>query len=262
VVRLGPYAPLVPSRTRREPRYPVALPTIVTVGQATLEGLTADVSFEGAFLEIPSTESASIAAVKLGQLAKLTLLLPEAPSKLETTGTVVHIVRHMRRVGVGLRFYGMGREAQARWDRFIGELRDDFPMMSGRAVRAARAEHFEPVLYRSAHHVAVVRVYVRSVVDLYTMTEAPHESTFILTDEPLRAGDELGVQLVHPDSEDIFELSAFVTRVVNQHGVRGLEIEFLNLDAERKLRLRDFADDGLEALFDEEVLAEDSTRGD
>ena len=260
----------MPAPIRREPRYPVALPAALTAAGAFTDCVTSDVSFEGVFVE---TDRASLAgspesgppssrprALKLGELVRLTLLVPPQASALEVTGVVVHMERRGTGLGAGLRFYGMGGPARAQWDRFIGGLRDQFPRMTGRAVRLPRGEHFEPKLYRNEHQRAVLRVYVRSVAELYAMTEPEVDHMFVLTDEPLGVGAELGLQLVHPDSDDIFELEAFVTRVVDQQGVRGLDTEFLDLDAEKKQRLREFIDDGLEALFDEETLVDENPR--
>jgi hypothetical protein len=98
----------------------------------------------------------------------------------------------------------------------------------------------------------VVRVYFATVADLRGVSR--RDTFFIRTDERVKVGDELGLQLAHPDSEDIFEASCFVGRVVDQHGIRGIDVELLDLDEERRMRLRDFVDDGLEALFDEESI--------
>jgi hypothetical protein len=227
------------------------------------------VSFEGVFVEteaptptVPEPTARHRAkrppALSLGALVRLTLSIPGHPTPLEVAAVVVHTLHRRNRHGAGLKFYALGRDAQTIWDRFITRLRDEMPPMTGRAVALPRGEHFEPKLYRSAHQVACLRIYVRSVAELYALAEAGIDTMFVLSDEPVRVGDELGLQLVHPDSEDIFELSAFVTRAVDDGGVRGLEVEFLDLDAERKARLREFIDDGLEALFDEESFLDDA----
>jgi hypothetical protein len=259
----------VPAHVRREPRYPIALPAIVSVGGRVLEGVTADVSFEGAFIEASSSALAIVytgparlalevlSSMRLGELVRLTLLVPGAAERLDVAAVAVHIERRTRRVGVGLRFYALAGDAKVAWDRFVGRMRDELPTVNGRAVAAARGEHFEPMLYRSAHHVAVLRAYVRGVSELYELTAPGVDRMFLLTDEPLGVGAELGLQMAHPDSNDIFELSAFVTRAVDQHGVRGVEIEFLDLDEARRARLKEFVDDGLEAIFDEESLADE-----
>lgn len=259
-------------RARHEPRFPVALVATLLSSGTSVDCVTHDVSFEGVSVETsaPGEDDAPSArgegrrrpaALSLGQLVRLRVSLPGAPAPLDVAAVVVHTMRGKNRSGAGLRFYAMGRDAQATWDRFIGRLRDEFPAMTGRGVLLPRAEHFEPKLYRSAHQVACLRVYVRSVAELYALVEPDVETMFALTDERVRVGDELGLQLVHPDSEDIFEVSAFVVRIVDEVGVRGLELEFLDLDAERRARLREFIDDGLEALFDEETLVEDEGPG-
>lgn len=262
----------MPTRTRQEPRYPVALVVTLFAAGVSTDCVTHDVSFEGVFVEtapivdtaeepLPRTRKKKPAALTLGQLVRLKISLPASPEPLDVPAVVVHTLHRGKKNGAGLRFYAMGREARAAWDRFISRLRDEFPKMDGRAVGLPRAEHFEPKLYRSAHQVAVVRVYVPSVAELYALAEPGRDTMFVVADERVRVGDEIGLQLVHPDSEEIFELSAFVTRIVSEQGVRGLDLEFLDLDTERRARLKEFIDDGLEALFDEEIFVDDTHPG-
>lgn len=258
--------------TRREPRHPIALPVVLTAGGQRLDCSTRDISFAGAFIETPSVStrgepiserSDPLHMVKVGQLIRVTIFLPNG-APFEVSAVVVHIVRMRTHAGLGIRFFGLGRSAQEDWDRVVVDIRDlpradlwqrtysdGVPKGSGRAVRLPRGEHFEPLLYRSAHHVAVLRVYVGSVVDLYALAEPDRDKTFVQTDERLSVGDEVGLQWVHPNSEDIFELSAFVTRIVDQHEMKGVELEILDLDDERRARFAEFIDDGLESLFDD-----------
>ena len=107
------------------------------------------------------------------------------------------------------------------------------------------------MLYRNAFQTAVLRVYVPSVRDLLHLAERQATSMFIVTDEPLRHGNEIGLQFVHPNSEDVFEASAFVVRVVDQHGMRGVEVEFLDLAFDRFDRFREFVEDGIESWLDD-----------
>lgn len=259
--------------TRREPRHPIALPVVLVVGGSRIDCSTRDISFAGAFLETPSVSTRDpltpgaradlLAPIKAGQLIRVTIFLPNG-TPFEASAVVVHVARMRTHSGLGVRFFGLGRAAQEDWDRVVVDIRDlpkpdlwqrtysdGVPPSSARAVRLPRGEHFEPMLYRSAHHVCVLRVYVGSVVDLYALAEPDRDKTFVQTEERLSVGDEVGLQWVHPNSDDIFEMSAFVTRIVDQHQMKGAELEILDLDAERRARFNEFIDDGLESLFDE-----------
>lgn len=266
--------------TRREPRHPIALPVVLVAAGKRIDCSTRDISFAGAFVETPSVSSTRdvlasagrpdlLASVKTGQLVRVTIFLPNG-TPFEASAVVVHVARMRTHSGLGVRFFGLGRGAQEDWDRVVVDIRelpkpdlwqktysDGVPPTSARAVRLPRGEHFEPLLYRSAHQVAVLRVYVGSVVDLYALAEDGRDKTFVQTDENLHVGDEVGLQWVHPNSDDIFEMAAFVTRKVDQHDTRGVELEILDLDADRRARFAEFIDDGLESLFDDvEVEAE------
>jgi hypothetical protein len=96
------------------------------------------------------------------------------------------------------------------------------------------------------------------VAELERMLEldAKAPRIFVLSGEleGVDAGAELGLWLVHPDSEDLFELACRVERIVHEHGIRGLGLELVDLDEERRQRLREFIDDGLEVLFDDSEL--------
>ncbi|MFO0618093.1 MAG: PilZ domain-containing protein [Polyangiaceae bacterium] len=268
--------------TRREPRHPIALPVVLVVGGRRIDCSTRDISFAGAFLETPSVAGRDdaraaerpdpLGTLKAGQLIRVNIFLPNG-TPFEASAVVVHVARMRTHSGLGIRFFGLGRSAQEDWDRVVVDIRDlpkpdlwqrtysDGPPSHSRAVRLPRGEHFEPLLYRSAHQVAVLRVYVGSVVDLYALSEPQRDKTFIQTDERLSVGDEVGLQWVHPNSEDIFEMSAFVTRVVDQHDMRGAEVEILDLDTERRARFAEFIDDGLESLFDDVDLEADTHTG-
>ena len=243
-------------RVRHEPRYPVGLPASIGTQASTFDVVTRDVSFEGVSVETPG--DGSFARFKLGQLVQIRILLPNDPFALEVSAAVAHRAVRKKTLVAGLRFFGMGSDARGRWDRFVSRLRDEFPEMSGRATRGLRGEHFEPMLYRGEHQVAVLRVYAGSVTDLYAMVDPAKEGLFVITEERVNVGDEVGLQFAHTDSDDIFEVAAFVTRIVDQHGVRGIETEFLDFDPERRQRFKEFVDDGLEAIFDEESLQDDS----
>lgn len=237
---------------RNDKRYPIALPLLVKVGARSAERVTRDVSFDGIFVvtDPRPAGTSDLPALSPRQLISITFLLTAESISFTVSAAVVRVERSSLGEGAALRFYGIGRDARQAWDEFVREL-SGHDEEQPRGSRAPLGQRFEPLLYRNAHQVAVVRVYFSSVSQIYGLIDAPDSRMFIRSDDPLPLGSEIGLQLVHPDSDDIFELSAFVDRSVDQHGVRGMGVEILDLDAARTERLKEFVEDGLEVLFDE-----------
>jgi Tfp pilus assembly protein PilZ len=222
---------------------------VMKLGTSFVELVTEDVSFRGvfAFTDEP---------VKVGQLVPIELWLPPKGTSFAVSAKVVHDVHRRRLSGVGLEFYAVGRSQQILWDNFIEGLRRDFPAIAGRASRIARASRFDPLRKRDASQVAVLRIEVQTALDLQIIyqRDVPKGGLFVLTDEELEPGDYVGLQLIHPNTDDVFELAGVVARHVVQQGIRGLGIDFVDLDEERVARLHDFVHDGLADLFDDESI--------
>ena len=228
------------------------MPVLLKVGARSAERVTRDVSFDGLFVVTePGPRGASeLPLLAPRQLVTLTFLLSGEGVAFTVSAAVVRVERSSAVEGAALRFYGIGRDARRAWDDFVralGGQAEDMP----RGSQAPLGQRFEPLLYRNAHQVAMIRVYFSSVSQIYSLLDAPESRMFIRVDDPLPLGSEIGLQLIHPDSDDVFEMSAFVVRSVNQHGVSGMGVEILDLDEARSERLKEFVEDGLEVLFDE-----------
>ncbi len=244
---------------RKEPRYPVELPVLLKIGGRGAERVTRDVSFAGIFVctEPAPPGAAPIPELALRQLVGITLLLPPHAKRIDVAATVVHRQKQPNRAGVGLRFYGMAGDDLAAWEQFVARLRDDFPTMTGRATTLLAGEQVDPLVRRRPEQVAALKVAVPTVAELERLLEleARDQRIFVSSGEiAVEAGAELGLWLVHPDSEDLFELACRVERVVHEHGIRGLGLALVDFDEERRQRLREFIDDGLEVLFDDDEL--------
>lgn len=231
---------------------------LLKVGGHGAERVTRDVSFAGIFVctEPAPRGALPIPELALRQLVGITLLLPPHAKRIDVAATVVHRQKQPNRAGVGLRFYGMAGDDLAAWEQFVSRLRDDFPTMTGRATTLLSGEHVDPLVRRRPEQVAALRIAVPTVAELERLLELDRSNPriFVLSHEPIDAGAELGLWLVHPDSEELFELACRVDRVVHEHGIRGLGLELVDLDEERRQRLREFIDDGLEVLFDDNDL--------
>src|SRR5262245_55537870 len=131
----------MPTYGRREPRYLMEVPIKLIAGRKTVSLVTEDVSYRGVFLrtDVP---------LALRQLVKIELTLPPDHEPFSTTGMLVHAIprgEDGRAPGVGLQFYGIGREAQAVWDRFIAYARTLAPEAGERAVVIPSAKIVDPM---------------------------------------------------------------------------------------------------------------------
>ena len=266
----------MPSFVRREPRFPIAVSAVLTARGSTLDCVATNVSFDGALLDFSKSDDAhagdTIASFRAGELVRLSLVLPGHDARFASAASILHVVRKPNRLACGVRLFGLGGAERATWDRFVDSVAHDilgspsrgrsFSPLAGRAITLPVAQRFEPKKYRSTRHVAVLRIHVPSVGALYAMAEPGCRHIFVLTMETIEPGSEVGLQLVHPDSDEIFEAEASVSRSVNQHGIRGLELAFSSFDDARRARLREFIDDGLEALFDDESVVDEASTHD
>lgn len=234
---------------RFEKRISVGLGGLLSIGTRHIECVSSDVSFSGVSVRL---DGANVQHLSTRDLARLRLSLHPAARVIEAPVSIVHVTPARNIYAVGLRFYAFSGDARKTWDQFVLSLAEDMVGEGPPAVLSLPlGQHFEPMLYRNAFQTSVLRVYVSSVRDLYHLAERKASTVFIVTEEPLSRGNEVGLQFVHPNSEDVFEVAGFVARVVNQHGIRGIEVEFLDLVDDRFDRFREFIEDGIESWLDD-----------
>jgi len=251
--RVGAGRSLSPMPIRRiDRRYIVPLPVLLGLARRRIEATTSDVSHGGMFV-LTDEE------LGLGQLVQVELLLPPRGEMFKGSARLVHrlpVVTRDNRPGVGLQHYGLGRELQARWDAFIDHLRKNYPDAEARMVTSSGAEEIDVAFPRSERQRGALRVQVVSVKDLVTMLERdlPRGSIFFATDSPAKVQDELALQIVHPNSGDVFELRGRVDRAVQDGTLRGLSFELLDCGPDRRQRFEEFVYDGMASLFDDEEV--------
>jgi Tfp pilus assembly protein PilZ len=241
--------------SRRAPRYLVELPILLRLGRRLVSAVTEDVTFHGIFVRTDTVPP-------LRHLVQVELVLPPVNQIFTANAMPLHAVWRGsagREPGVGLALYGLGRDAQEKWDRFIDWARTNVPEAGERATLLVRGERVEPVRARSVDHAAVLRVEVGSLEDLLLMhfRDLSQGGMFLVTDERFSVGDALGLQVIHPHSGDVFELSCVVRRVAHDTSVRGLGVELTDVDEERKQRFYEFIYDAIYELFDEESVRDE-----
>lgn len=133
---------------RRDIRYPARIVANIVRRNETLELLTNDVSYRGAFIRTDAPPT-------LRQLARITFVLPNGTTKVSAHGMVVRVVTRgeggeaSRVPGFGLQFWGPIDQQKA-WDEFIYDLkmREKAGMPNARATDKVRrtSERFKMAL--------------------------------------------------------------------------------------------------------------------
>ena len=238
---------LTPAPGRRtDERVAAEVPIVVRLGKRRLSLVTGDVSHGGLFLR--TSES-----LVLRQLVKVELILTTDDKGFTATGWLVHarpLDGKAEGAGVGVQFYGVGREEQARWDTFVAEMKAQAWLRNiPRNATPARGFAVPREHKRDASHVAVVRVTFASLADLGTTLarDVDRGALFFATETiSLAVGDRVGLEIVHPLNGDVFEIEGRVRRVVDDQHIHGLEVK-IALDADRRARFAEFASDPLAA---------------
>jgi Tfp pilus assembly protein PilZ len=239
--------------SRREPRYLVHLPILLTAEGKSVSLVTEDVSRGGVFLRTEATLSPR-------QLVHVEIVLPPRAERFLGTARLTHAVPRGlegRVPGVGLELDAIGPEVQPIWDRFIEHVRKSCPEAGERAQLEARGETFEPLHRRHTKEV-VLRIHPVNLADLCSLHErdVARGGMFLLTDGTFALGDEVGLQLIHPHTMDVFEARCVVRRTVSEHGISGIGVDFLDPE-ETSRRCYDFIYDGIAALFDDESIVDE-----
>ncbi len=251
---------------RRDVRYMVALPVLLVLPHRRIQAEAVDVAHGGMFVLTPEqliTGPAAEDALVVGRLIRVEMALPTLTNIFCASAKLVHrrpaLARDERR-GAGVQFYGLGRENQARWDAFIEYVRMQYPGSEERSATLATAEPVDASYLRTSAQVGTLRVEVRHVRDLLTMLRRDLKSQRIFLTSRAKAfiGDELAINVVHPLTEDVFELRGQVRRIVDDGGLRGLELDLLACDAARCERFEEFIYDAMAPMFDDELIEPES----
>ena len=94
---------------------------------------------------------------------------------------------------------------------------------------------------------------VVSVDELLTMhsRNVSKGGMFVATDRPRRVGERLVLEVVHPETFDVFHLPSIVRREVHERG-HGMAVEFLDCDESARTAFWDFISAGLQKQPDDD----------
>ena len=224
---------------RRDLRYAIRFPAKLAYGKKELSLSTEDVSFRGIFVrtDIPP---------KLRQLVRIHLILPDGERALKVHGMVVHVVdAGQTRPGVGIQFYALDYEARDTWDALIRHVEANCPPASEQVPLVLPENTPAPVRVRFERHTAVVRVKLPTLKELEGLyaSELTKGGMFVPTTLELSTGADIVLQVMHPESDEVFLFDALV-RHRHTHPP-GYFVEFLGLDAGRRADFLDFIRSGI-----------------
>ena len=260
-VSSGPKSPGQPSG-RRDKRYRVRMPVTLSLGDATLELQTGDVSLRGLFLLTDRP-------LRPRQFIRLDLTLPFDGKKLSLFASVAYSRPPPGESGLppgsGIELYGNGSQERGAWGAFIGELERRLPEALVREVVLGYTETPpEPTRRRYPRFEAVLQVrgYFGELDDLVLMytRDISKGGMFLQTEALLGAGAEVDLRLVHPTSGKEFALRCVVRRTVHDRAERGMGVEFLDMDEHRRHLLWDFITSGAANIPKQDAFLDAGTR--
>lgn len=250
---------LTPAPGRRtDARIPAVVAVVLRSGKRRLHLESADVGMGGLF--VVTSED-----LPIRQLVRVEMILPSDGRPFAATGWLVHRRPQAGDVaGLGVQFYGLGKDEQQRWDRFVERTRLGTPPTPTmlEVARVPRGSLVPRRFTRDAAQSAVVRVEFPSSEELRTalLRDLPRGAIFFLSADALGVGDRVGLELVHPATGDVFELEGRVRRRVADDAIRGLEVK-LAVDDERRARFTEFVLDPLDPPDDALDPPDDSAPG-
>ena len=208
------------TENRRDVRYAARIVARVVRRGETLELLTNDVSFRGAFIRTD-------VAFSLRQLIQVSFSLPSY-TEVTVHAMVVHVVAPGNASGsvpgIGVQFFGHFAEAKA-WDAFVLELR--------RQERAglAHARFTDKVRRASERFKLALQVALDGKVAM--TRDISYNGMAVRTDAPMPIGSRIAMKVTAPGAEAI-SLDVIVRRHIDEPGFRGIGVEFVDVSADTK----------------------------
>jgi Tfp pilus assembly protein PilZ len=245
-----------PARTtapsgRRDKRYRIRMRVLLSLGNQQIELRTGDVSLRGLFVRTDRT-------LRPRQFIRLDFQVPFGDVPLSLFGSVVHAVAPPgtpeRPPGLGIELYGNGPDELKRWQDFITTVERRHPESMEREVDLCEQQAAatpEPIRRRYPRFEAQLQVrgYFGELDDLVLMytRDISKGGMFVKTNAIVDVGSSVSLQLVHPLTGQQFPVRCVVRRVVVDRE-RGMGVEFLDMDAQRRRQLWDFISSGVQSV--------------
>lgn len=210
------------SEQRRDIRYPARIVARVVRRNESIELLTNDVSFRGAFLRTDAPPA-------MRQLVRVAFVLPGA-TVVSAHAMVVHVVGVAPNgpvPGMGVQFWGAVDGSRA-WEKFVHELK----ALEKEGVPSAR---YTDKVRRASER---FRLSLDVVVDgnKTTTRDVSMNGMAIKTDLALQVGMRARLQ-VYGMNGDMLALDIVVRRVIKEKDFSGLGVEFVDVPSETRTAL-------------------------
>ena len=229
------------AQKRRDERYQVRLPITVRAGSKTIDAFTEDVSYRGLFVRTDE-------AIALRQLLGVEARLPPDDYAFSSHGMAVFCMPvgnpSGRAPGMGVQFYAMGPE-RSRWEEYIRSVRDQ------QALEQAAEQLAEPIRRKHPRVDVRFRVTPSSPSDLLAMytQNVSKGGMFLETDQEVGEGTALQLDIVHPQSQEVFTLPAVVRHQIST----GIGVEFHEIEESVRDAFEEFFLSGVEELTDDDI---------
>jgi hypothetical protein len=221
---------------RRDHRFPFQIPVRVFRGTEAVAMPTEDVSRRGVFATTPEW-------FQLRQLVRLQARVEPAGTWLSMHGMVVRVAagEHGRARGMGIQFYGLGREAERAWEAFIAHVsvvsRHQTPRHvtppEGVRVRWMAQTAGLPVdfVVRASRVEDLLLVYARDITGGHI---------FLETNLELPPGEPVWIHLVHPVTTATYPLAGRVRAYERWLDRSGIRVDLERRDERADAALLDF----------------------
>lgn len=208
---------------RRELRFPARIVARVVRRGETVELMTNDVSFRGAFLRTDAPPS-------LRQLVRVAFLMPTG-ELVSAHAMVVHVVQanaaRSNIPGVGVQFWGPVQESKA-WETYVYDLkvRQRAGVLSSRTTDKVRraSERF--------------KLQLEVIVDGRRLStrDVSENGMAIRSDSAMPVGTRAHMH-VHSNGHPSISLDVIVRRRIEEPAFQGLGVEFVDMTADAKSAL-------------------------
>ena len=210
---------------RSEARFSFELAVTLTAGRRSWKLSTHDVSYRGMFVSLDEPP-------RPRELVRVDAVLPEG-ERLTLQGMVAFVTSKDddagRPRGAGIRFFGSGGPEHEQWEGFVRKVWEEQHRRKPKAKRTG------------AHVSVVVRLRAKDTAELEDgiASVLSHGGLPVETEHALVVGSPMAVQIVHPHTGDVFDLSCVVRKRAD-----GVGVGLADVGTEQKRALAEFVSSG------------------
>ncbi len=208
------------AQNRRQPRVEVHLDITLQTPQGDAVFKTRNASTQGVFLLSPRP-------LPLRKLIRLKIRLSKT-EEIQMLGLVAHTINPVdaaeqrRQPGMGIQLFSVGEQTRDRWHDFISEQYEKSP------EARAQAQDFPHVR---------IRIPNRALLERFFSIDLPAGGIYLRTPDLHPQGSVVCCDVVHPETNAVFELQATVAQTVpSPVRDRGMKLQFADVENLEELR--------------------------